>query len=472
MTTSRAYLAITISLAVLAIACSDTTKPLMSASVLLVSGDAQAGQVSKALANPLVVKVVDSAGRAVSGVAVAWTVAQGGGRIAPTATDTAAASTTVIHTTTDNLGLASAALILGTAGGAQGVTAAVGGAGSLSFTASGFIIASAISVGYGYTCALTAGGDAYCWGSTHGSRPNVLEPTLVAGVKLASIAAGQLGACGVASDGTAYCWGYNDQGQLGNGTTAASAVPMPVSGGLKFTSIAAGAFNTCGIATGGAAYCWGDNFEGQLGDSTRNAGLTPVAVKGGHTFSSLSVAYRGACGVTTGGEAWCWGGVMAPSIPVLVPGGLNLRSVTLGLVTSCGVAVGGTAYCWGYNGFGQLGVGPSVTSGGPLAVAGGLTYTTVSTSWYHNCAVATGGQAYCWGRDQQGELGNGVTGDTVYTPTPVAGSLSFATITTGTDVSCGLTTSGAVYCWGWNNQGQIGDGTTSDRSAPTRVRFF
>jgi len=452
-------------------ACSEATKPNVPAAVLLVSGSAQTGEVGRPLAEPLVVKVVDSIGRPIPGISVTWTSTQGGGHLAASAADTSSASATPIHTTTDDVGIASSLLILGQAGGAYGVMASVPGAGSVSFTVSAIIIANTISVGWGYTCALTARGDAYCWGSTNNGTVGV-EPALVSGVKLASVTAGQMGACGLASDGTAYCWGYNPQGQLGNGTTAPSATPTPVSGGLRFTSLATGDFNTCGISTGGAAYCWGENDGGQLGDSTTDSSLVPVAVKGGHSFSSLSVAYRNACGVTTGGEVWCWGG-SGPSIPALVPGGLSFRSVTVGIVATCGLVVGGAAYCWGYNGFGQLGVGPgTASSSSPLPVAGALTYGTVATFWYHTCAVATGGHAYCWGRDERGELGNGTTGDTLYTPTPVSGTLTFASIATGTDNTCALATSGTAYCWGWNNQGQLGDGTTSDRSAPTRVRFF
>ena len=334
----------------------------------------------------------------------------------------------------------------------------------------------AIGVGWGYTCALTANGDPYCWGADPNGGADVVRPTLVGGVKLASLAVGQMGACGLTSDGTAYCWGYNAQGQLGNGTTAPATSPVEVSGGLKFTSLAAGDFNTCGIVAGGAAYCWGDNGYGQLGDSSRTASRVPVVVKGGHAFTSLSLGYRAACGVTTDNEVWCWGMGQTTEddgIPRLHPGASGFSSITLAYATACGLQSGGIVACWGVNGLGGLGVGPDVnwrTEPGP--VAGGHTFATVAGQWYHHCAVDASGHAYCWGRGEHGELGTGASGTIAYTPAPVAGGLTFATVVASTDVTCGLTTGGSMYCWGWNNHGQLGDGTTTDRYTPTSVAAF
>src|SRR5207245_336067 len=111
----------------------------------------------------------------------------------------------------------------------------------------------------------------------------------------------------VTTAGAAYCWGDNTDGELGNGTTTASATPVAVSGGLTFAAVSAGFYHTCGVTTPGAAYCWGFNGNGQLGNGTFTISPTPVAVSVGLTFAAVSVEQFDACGVTTAGAAYCWG---------------------------------------------------------------------------------------------------------------------------------------------------------------------
>jgi alpha-tubulin suppressor-like RCC1 family protein len=480
MTESWGRVAVAATLLALGAGCKETTQPAVPTSVLLVSGDGQLGVASQPLAVPLVVKVVDAAGLGVPDLPVAWSVTLGGGRVVlPTGADSAGSSPDTLWATTNVYGMASATWRLG-AGGPNAVAASAGGAGSVTFSASASIVARAVSTGYNLACALSQDGDAYCWGSNqygqlgNGSTIPSSTPVQVAGgMKFTSIVAGgNLFACGLATTGAAYCWGWNQAGYLGNGSTSNSSTPVPVAGGLTFASIATGSFNACGLTSSGAAYCWGENAAGQIGDSTTTTRLIPTPVSGGLTFSSLSLGYRRVCGVTTGGATYCWGSGQVPTTPVLAPGNRTFVTVTVGFSHVCGLAADGRAYCWWGNGFGQLGNGTTTGSATPVPVAGALTFRSLSTSWYHTCGTTTSGSAYCWGRNEKGEVGDGMVGDTVLSPTPVTGGLSFTSISTSTDASCALTTPGAVYCWGWNNYGQVGDGTVVDASAPKRVTFF
>jgi alpha-tubulin suppressor-like RCC1 family protein len=212
-----------------------------------------------------------------------------------------------------------------------------------------------------------------------------------------------------------------------------------------------------------------------------------VTVTPGLVFASVSArGYSHTCGVTTKGAAYCWGtnyvgqlgnGTTASSAtPVAVAGGLTFAAVSAGSNHTCGVTTNGAAYCWGTDVYGRLGIDstafnilcPTGACEQPVPVAGGLSFASVSAGEYHTCGVTTGGTGYCWGFGFDGELGNGpppwsncnttTAGPTCLRPVPVAGGLTFAAVNAGSGVTCGVTTVAAAYCWG---SGPIGTDTTT-----------
>ncbi len=287
--------------------------------------------------------------------------------------------------------------------------------------------------------------------------------------------------CALVTGGTAYCWGSNASGQLGNDTTTISPFPLAVSGGLTFASLAAGYSHTCGLTAAGAAYCWGDDTDGQLGNgSAGSTSGTPVAVAGGMTFTMISAGYSHTCGITSNGSAYCWGsdesgelggGVVgqASPTPTLVSGGLTFASISAGGVYTCGVTTAGAGYCWGSNGYGVLGNGTTTDSPVPVAVAGGLQLASITAGVYHTCALTVNGAAYCWGQGGNGQLGTGLTSLNSATPVAVAGGLSFAAIAVGEQSSCATTPAGAAYCWGSGSFGSLGTGSTNQANSPVPV---
>ena len=293
-----------------------------------------------------------------------------------------------------------------------------------------------------HTCALTAEGKAYCWGyngwGALGGNTNVAQsftPVAVAGNQtFRSISAGSDHACAVTLDFVAYCWGNNDWRQLGTGTSATASSPVAVTGGTSFVSIAAGSGFTCGVAQlNGVAYCWGANSIGQTGDGQKiNYGnvfvSTPQQVVGGLAFKSVSLGNQYACGVTVSGQGYCWGSNSTKlgagptndsSSPVAVLGGYTFRSISAGALHACGVTTSNAVYCWGKNGNGELGVAPpngSSASDTPLRAGGNFTASEVSAagtgtgSSGHTCAISVDRlTAYCFGRNDVGQLGNGTT---------------------------------------------------------------
>lgn len=206
------------------------------------------------------------------------------------------------------------------------------------------------------------------------------------------------------------------------------------------------------------------------------------------SFGFIAAGQRYACGLTDAGVPYCWGydaggpfgngGSIGPvTDPVLAatPGPGAFQSLTAapgdmnGFSHACGITPQGAAYCWGHGGSGQLGDGTTTwIVNTPVAVAGGLSFAMVSAGTDHTCGLTTGGAAYCWGLNDDDQLGDSSTTSRT-APVPVAGGLSFVSIAAGSRHSCGVTTTGAGYCWGNNSNSQLGNGTTTSSLVPVPV---
>jgi len=196
-------------------------------------------------------------------------------------------------------------------------------------------------------------------------------------------------------------------------------------GGLSFTVVSAGGDHTCGVTSSREAYCAGINDAGQLGDGTTTttgpSSFVPVA--GGLAFTTVSAGlYKSTCGVTTDAAVYCWGFDFAytPQRQPAAPG-LNFAAVSTGYVHACGLGTTGAAHCWGEDTYGQRGTGYPTGDTAPqdVPVTGGLSFTAISAGGTHTCAVTAGGAAYCWGNNDQGQLGTGTTGRYKTAPVPV-----------------------------------------------------
>jgi alpha-tubulin suppressor-like RCC1 family protein len=252
-------------------------------------------------------------------------------------------------------------------------------------------------------------------------------------------------------------------------------------------------WSTCGVTTDSRAYCWGSNIVGQLGDGTRTPRVRPVAVLGGHLFRQVSTELGGdnghSCGVTPTNVAFCWGsnyeGELGDSSNVLqrlrpsrVAGKRQFRQVDAGEGHTCGVTTGDRAFCWGNGSDGKLGNGTTSGSFWPRAVAGGLSFSRVTAGFRYTCGETTGNRAYCWGANYFGQLGEGTTtGPEICNlspcstrPVAVTGGLYFSQVSAGGGHACGMTSGGKAYCWGNNDEGQVGAGIDSDdKPKPTAV---
>ena len=277
------------------------------------------------------------------------------------------------------------------------------------------------------------------------------------------VTSGGAHSCGLTASGSSFCWGDNIMGQLGDGSTTQRPYPVAVRGQHRFTAITSGAGHSCALDQQQAAHCWGGNTAGQLGDGSTTNRSEPGPVSGGHQFVAIDAGAARTCGITVLGQTLCWGGgllgvgdTLNRVEPAVVSGGLSFRAVSVGSST-CAVTVNDQAYCWGRNTFGAVGDGTTTDRLVPTAVNTGVLFKSISTTASHTCGVSLGlaGSVYCWGRNSVGQIGDGTTTDRS-SPVPISGGQSFATVGVGTSHSCGRSSTGAAICWGWNFSGQIG----------------
>lgn len=287
----------------------------------------------------------------------------------------------------------------------------------------------AVTNGHHHSCALQTTGAVNCWGLNWN---NNLYPGISQGAT--AIAAGYLHTCALMAYGGVKCWGRNDSaGQLGDGANTNRVEAVDVVGlSSGVVAITAGWEHNCALLNTGAVKCWGYNGYGQLGDGTNSNRSTPVQVSG----------------LTSG-----------------------VVSISAGNNHTCAHLDTGAVRCWGYNGYGQVGDATTSTRYVPTQVS---TLTTgvqsLSVGWEHSCAVLTSGAAKCWGRNSEGEVGDG-TYTNRSTPVAVVGLSSGVTsIEANQSLStCALVTGNNVKCWGHNGHGQLGDGTTTNRTSPVDI---
>jgi alpha-tubulin suppressor-like RCC1 family protein len=168
---------------------------------------------------------------------------------------------------------------------------------------------------------------------------------------------------------------------------------------------------------------------------------------------------------------------LQPALATTATQALVFRQVSAGHFHTCGVTSDNRAYCWGANFSGQLGDGTNTQRLRPMAVAGGLNFRQVlagardryGTS--HSCGVTTSYQGYCWGGNDEGQLGDGTTTQRLK-PRAVAGGLQFSGLIPGGDHTCAVTTASVAHCWGYDYYGQLGDGSPVGNAAPTRLSPF
>ncbi|MQY10825.1 hypothetical protein SRB5_09380 [Streptomyces sp. RB5] len=319
------------------------------------------------------------------------------------------------------------------------------------------------------------------------TRVTPVDVRLPAGVTLVDIDAGFYHNLAVTSDGGILAWGWNEDGELGNGSTV-FAQTTPVStvlpAGVTVTDVAAGGSHSLALTSDGRVLGWGYNFYGQVGDGTTTGRSTPVEVNlpAGVEFVDIDAGRYHSVALASDGRVFAWGynnaGQLGDGtttrrstpVEVQLPAGFTPTDITAGYDFNLARSADGRVFAWGDNGAGQLGDGTTIQRHTPVEISLPSGITDIEAGGSHTLALTADGRVLAWGQNANGELGDGTT---TSSPTPVEVDLPAGV--TVTDIAAGgnhnlaTTADGRLLAWGQNFYGQVGDGTTTGRTTPVEV---
>jgi alpha-tubulin suppressor-like RCC1 family protein len=360
-----------------------------------------------------------------------------------------------------------------------------------------------IAAGAVHTCGVSTGHTLWCWGgngngelgigSTALSEDLPQPVTTPAATGWDTVTAGGKGAggwtCAIRTGHTLWCWG--EGGVLGIGNDFDQNLPQQVTtpSATGWATVSAGAFHTCATRTDGTLWCWGDNGAGRLGIGNTVAQELPQQVTTPAATGWATVTAGGAhtCATRTDTTLWCWGSnltgqlgigsstVTSEHLPqqVTTPSATGWAAVTAGDSHTCATQTDQTLWCWGYNNSGQVGIGstaPNANLPQQVTTPAATGWATISAGGFHSCATRTDGTLWCWGANYDGQLGIGSSASK-HLPQQVAKSATtpWATVSAGGLHSCATRTNRTLWCWGYNNSGELGIGNTTIQYRPQRV---
>jgi alpha-tubulin suppressor-like RCC1 family protein len=319
---------------------------------------------------------------------------------------------------------------------------------------------------------------------TNGSvNTNAVWASVSAGGRGADVATNQPGGFSLAlqTNGSLWAWGANHFGQLGIGSTNLQRTPAPVGSDSNWFQVEAGATHTLALKRDGSLWAWGANNVGQLGFGNTNATSVPLRVGGESAWVEIRAGGFFSLARRADGSIWAWGAnnngqlglstTANRSSPTMVGTNLDWAALSAGVGHSMALTTNGTLWAWGQNNFGQLGNSTDTPAIGLVQIGTDTDWLLPEAGNFHSFALKINGALFAWGANTNGQLGNGQS-----EPGPNVSPIAIATDMTWRAIdasmhSIGMTTDGRVWAWGWNSHGQVGDGTTNNRSAPVALSF-
>jgi alpha-tubulin suppressor-like RCC1 family protein len=346
-----------------------------------------------------------------------------------------------------------------------------------------------LAAGASHTLTARADGTVWAWGDNasgqlgNGTTTGSTVPVQVNSFSdvrrgAGSVAGGSTHSLAVRSDGTVWAWGQGTNGQLGNGGTANSSIPVQVSGLTNAVAVTAGTAFSAALKSDGTVWSWGLNTNGQLGDNTTTQRTTPV-----QAFTNAARISAGAShmlAVRTDGTAWSWGlnsngrlglgDTIQRNAPTQITALTGVSTAAAGSDHSLAVRTDGTVASWGGNGSGQLGLGDTTQRTSPTTITGLTGVARVSAGLSDSFAIRTNGTASGWGINTSGQVGDSTTTQRT-TPVAVASLTGAVAIVAGSQHAVATRPDGAVWSWGGNGSGQLGNGSTTNAGPANLTRI-
>ena len=342
-----------------------------------------------------------------------------------------------------------------------------------------------IAAGFSHSLLLKTDGTVWACGDNvagelgDGTTANSGVPVRVKGLSgVVDVAGGYRFSLAVKNDGTVWAWGSNLSGELGDGTIVDRSMPVQVSGLSDVVAASAGGAHSLALKRDGTVWAWGLNGAGQLGNGTHdtNPHSAPVQVLGLSAVAAVAGTWQNSLAVKSDGTAWAWGvnihgelgqgtsDSIAHSTPEPVPGLAGVVSMSGGEGHCLALTSDGAVWTWGWNWCGQSGNGADGGGFSPVQVSGLSGVMVAVGGSVHNLAVKSDGAVWAWGDNSAGELGNGTVRDG-YVPVQTTWLSGVVAVAVGSGHSLALRSDGTVWAWGYNNFGELGNGTTAGTAA-------
>jgi alpha-tubulin suppressor-like RCC1 family protein len=334
------------------------------------------------------------------------------------------------------------------------------------------------------TCEVLIDGTVRCWGQALDwdadlEKDTTATPVVFPGLSnVTEVDVHRYSGFAILEGGDVVGWsGYDEASPYTNGLEDRRGEVVPIEGvsGVIEVSIG-GPITSCELTENGAVYCQAfPAGSGALGNGTWDASMTPVRVTGIDSAVTVDCGQSSACAIEQSGDVYCWGSMryvgMSSNVPVRIEEIPDAIDVTAGSAHRCAVLSDGTVWCWGINLRGQLGNGTTDEESRPTQVIGVDDAISVEAGGYSTCVLRQNGKVACWGRNSHGQLGDGTTEDRT-TPVEVLGLPPVAALDQTIPAivhRCVLAEDGTVWCWGFNDAGQLGIGTYEDSLTPVQV---
>lgn len=286
---------------------------------------------------------------------------------------------------------------------------------------------------------------------------------------------------GIKNDGTLWGWGSNGSNLFLTGDYVSRSTPTRIGTDANWTEVSIGSYHILALKTDSTLWAWGNNSAGQLGNGTFINLAAPTQI-GTNTWLKVSTGPNSSFALRSDSTLWAWGSNSSGqlgdgtqtnrNVLTQIGVGSKWKNISANYNHTLAIKSDSTLWAWGDNSFGQLGIGTTIQKNIPTQAGADSTWVSLSESvgGQFSLAIKGDGTLWGWGNNSYGQIGNGTTGGGVLsTPVQIGTATDWQKVSTGSDHTLAIKTDGTLWAWGGNYVGQLGDGTTVQKTEPTPI---